>query len=109
MDGQMFVIFIEIKTTYYKTFVFVLKSMSQARNFDKKNISDIYRISYKISRDFSKMLKHFTIFELEKCIFLNRSEFHQNLIGTIIKDLSLKHWCQQIAMYTIHFEAKLGS
>ena len=46
------------------------------------------RFSIENLRDLSKNVLTLSVFELEKCsFFLNRSEFHQKLIGTIIRGL----------------------
>ena len=45
------------------------------------------RIYYWVFIDFIKTSLTWSVFELEICFFLNRSEFRQNLIGTIIRVL----------------------
>ena len=58
--------------------VISLKDLSLA--FDRFSIENL--------RDLSRNVLTLSVFELEKCsFFLNRSEFHQKLIGTIIRGL----------------------
>ena len=47
------------------------------------------RLSNENLRDLSKIALTLSVFELERCFFLkiNRSEFRQNLLGTIIRVL----------------------
>ena len=48
------------------------------------------RFSIENLRDLSKNVLTLSVFELEKCsFFLNRSEFHQKLIGSIISAVFL--------------------